>query len=158
MLDVMPDRLPWFVAGPLLGLLIVALYAVANKPMGAVGAYMQTLALIRGGGPSEQWRVWFFGGIVAGGSIATLLRGDLAYGVTYGSLGREVAFPVLVIVLVVAGALMGFGARWARGCNMGHGLSGSAIRSPGSLIAAATFMTAAIAVTWLIHLVIGGAL
>ena len=30
-MDVLPDRLAWFIGGPIIGLLTVALYAVANK-------------------------------------------------------------------------------------------------------------------------------
>jgi hypothetical protein len=158
MVDLFPDRIPWFVAGPVLGLLVVGLYAVANKPIGAVGAYIQTLSLARDGRAGERWRVWFFGGILAGGVLAGLSRGGLSYGLGYGSLGAELPLPVLVVVLLGGGTLMGYGARWAEGCTLGHGLCGSAARSPGSLVATATFMSTAVAVTWLLHVLTGGAL
>jgi len=32
-----PDVAPWYVAGPLLGLVIVAMRALLNKPFGALG-------------------------------------------------------------------------------------------------------------------------
>ena len=34
------DRCPWYVAGPLFGLLIVGLRAALNKPFGALGGYI----------------------------------------------------------------------------------------------------------------------
>ncbi len=40
MFHVLPNRIPWFVAGPLISLLVVGLYAVMNKPLGASGAYV----------------------------------------------------------------------------------------------------------------------
>src|SRR5947209_199549 len=34
------ERCPWYIAGPLLGLLIVGLRAFLNKPFGALGGYI----------------------------------------------------------------------------------------------------------------------
>ena len=156
--DIMSDRIPWFVAGPLLGLLVVGLYAVANKPIGSLGAYIQTLALARGGRPSEPWRVWFFAGMVLGGALAGLLRGGPSYGLGYGDLGAELSLPVLALVLLAGGTLMGYGARWAGGCTNVHGLCGVSVLSPGSLAATATFFGTAIVVSLVLHAVTGGAL
>lgn len=158
MIDWWPDRLPWFVAGPSLGLLVVGMYAVANKPIGSLGAYLQTLALARDGRPPEPWRVWLFGGIFAGGMLAALLRGGLSFGLDYGVLGVELSRPVLVLVLLAGGVLMGYGAHWAGGCTTGHGLCGSSVLSPGSLAATATFLGTAVVVTAVLHRLIGGAL
>ena len=157
-MDLLPDRIPWFVAGPLLGLLVVGLYAVANKPIRSLPAYIQTLSLAREGRAAEPWRVWFFGGMFAGGALAGLLRGGPSYGLGYGDLAVELPLPVLALVLLAGGTLMGYGARWAGGCTTGHGLCGSSVLSPGSLVATATFFSAAIVVTLVLHAVTGGAL
>ncbi len=154
----MPDRLPWYIAGPGLGLLVVGLFAIANRPIGSVGAYIQTLTLVRTGRAPEPWRVRFFVGLFVGGLLAALLRGDFAVGLGYGELRDELALPELLLVLLAGGALMGFGARWSGGCTTGHGLCGSSVRSPGSMVATGTFMVTAVAVTFLIHVVFGGAL
>lgn len=158
MIDLLPDRLPWFIAGPALGLLVVGLYAVANRPIGSLGAYLQTLAMVRSGRAGEPWRVWFFGGVIAGGGLTALLRGDLAFGLGYGTIGAALPLPLLVAVLLAGGALMGFGARWAGGCTTGHGLCGVSVLSPGSLAATGTFMVTAVVVTAVLRLLIGGAL
>ena len=34
------DRCPWFIAGPVLGLVIIGLRATVNKPLGALGGYI----------------------------------------------------------------------------------------------------------------------
>lgn len=156
--DILPDRLPWYVAGPALGLLVVGLYAVLNRPLGAVGSYIQVLNLARGERPTQPWRVWFFGGIVLGGALAAVLRGDWALSLGYGALSDDFAAPVLLLVLLLGGALMGFGARWAGGCTSGHGLCGVSALSPASVAATGTFMTTAVVATFLIHWLIGGAL
>jgi uncharacterized membrane protein YedE/YeeE len=64
----------------------------------------------------------------------------------------------LVVTLFVGGVLIGFGARWAGACTSGHGLTGCATRSRGSLVAVVTFMVTAVAVTFLLHLLTGGEL
>lgn len=158
MIDLLPDRIPWYFAGPMLGLLVVGLYAVLNRPLGAVGAYVQILALGKGERPVEPWRAWFFGGVVFGGAIAALLRNDFSVGFSYGALSDELELPALLLFLLLGGALMGYGARWAGGCTSGHGLCGSSVRSPASLVATGTFMTTAVIVSFVIHWVIGGAL
>jgi uncharacterized membrane protein YedE/YeeE len=155
---LLPDRLPWFIAGPLLGLLVAGLYAMANRPLGATGPYVQVIALMRGRVGVEVWRIWFLAGMLAGGALAALGRGGVGPGLGYGTLGQVLPLPALAIALLGAGLLIGFGARWAGGCTSGHGLSGNAILSPASLAATATFMGTAVAVTAFVHLVTGGAL
>jgi len=157
MIDLLPDRLPWFIAGPLLGCLIVGLFAIGNRPMGSLGAYIQTVSAVRGGAP-EPWRVWFFGGMILGGFLVAILGGGPPAGLAFGALGEELSTPVLALVLLAGGLLIGFGARWAGGCTMGHGLCGTAILSRGSMVATAVFMSAAVAVSFLIHVVVGGRL
>jgi uncharacterized membrane protein YedE/YeeE len=156
--DLLPDRIPWFIAGPTLGLLIVGMFALANKPLGSVGAYGQVLSLARFRSASEPWRIWFFGGILAGGMLAGLMRGDFAFGFGFGALADELPLPALILALLVGGLLMGYGARWGGGCTMGHGLCGSSTRSAGSIAAMMTFMATAVVVTFLISTLIGGAL
>lgn len=71
MVDVLQDRLAWFVGGPILGLLIVGLFVVANQPLGASGAYVQTSGLIRPRSDVVVWRVWYFVGLFVGGLLVT---------------------------------------------------------------------------------------
>jgi uncharacterized membrane protein YedE/YeeE len=66
--------------------------------------------------------------------------------------------PALVATLFAGGLLIGFGARWAGACTSGHGLTGCATRSRGSVVAVATFVATAVLITLLLHLLTGGAL
>ena len=70
---VLPDQLPWWIAGPLLGLLVVALFTISNQPLGASGAYIQTVKTIRRDTDSVSWRAFYFVGIFLGGGLATIL-------------------------------------------------------------------------------------
>jgi len=155
--DVVPDRLPWFIGGPLLGLLIVGLFAVANQPLGASGAYVHTMGLLTRRTEVVVWRVWYFVGLFVGGLVVTqILRSGAEVRSGYDAL-REV-FPLWATVLMVfAGAtLLGFGAGKAGGCTSGHGMCGTAQRSPASLTVTATFMATAVLTTFVLHLLTGG--
>ncbi len=157
-MELLPDRLPWFVSGPLIGLLVVALYAVANKHLGVTTAYMQVVTFARSPRMAEMWRVWFFGGLVVGSLLPTFLRGGPSPNLNYGALGDLLPLAAIVPVLFVAGLIMGFGARWGGGCTSGHAITGAAILSPGAMVGAATFVGTAIGLTLIVHLITGGSL
>ena len=111
MFELLPERLPWWIAGPLLGVLIVVLFVVANQPLGASGAYVQTSGFLRRRDGVAIWRVWYFVGMFAGGFVATqVLRSGRDVRTGYDAL-RD-AFPLgVVIPLVFVGAvLLGYGA------------------------------------------------
>ncbi len=159
MYDLLPDRLPWFIGGPILGLLIVGLFVLANQPLGASGAYVQTAGLFRRSEGVVKWRVWYFVGLFVGGLLVTrVFREDAGVRSGYDAL-REV-FPLGVTVpLVLGGAiLLGYGAALAGGCTSGHGMCGTAQRSPASLAVTATFMATAILTTFILRIATGGAL
>ncbi len=156
-MDILPDRLAWYIAGPLMGLCVVALYALANKPLGATTAYSETISFVRRR-PFESWRVWLFAGFIGGALVASILRGGFSPNLDYGKLGADVPLGLLVPILVGAGFVMGFGARWSGGCTSGHGLRGCSSLSPASLAATGTFMATAVAVTAVLHFATGGSL
>ena len=157
-MDILPDRLAWFIGGPIIGLLTVALYAVANKHLGVTTSYLQVMTFVRSPRMAEMWRVWFFGGLVAGSLLAAFLRGGPSPNLNYGVLADLLPIAAIVPVLFVAGVLMGFGARWGGGCTSGHGIAGAAILSRGALVGIVTIMASAIGLTLIVHLITGGAL
>ncbi len=157
-MNVLPDRLPWFVAGPVLGMLVVGLFLVANQPLGASGAYVHTMKAARGDTDRVIWRVWYFAGIFAGGLLATVLGSGFALKTGYQALTVVWSTPVVAVVVFVGAVVMGYGARLAGGCTSGHGICGTAQRSPASWAVTATFMATAIVVTALLHTLTGGRL
>jgi uncharacterized protein len=148
------DHAPWYVAGPLFGLLIVGLRAALNKPFGALGGYID-LATARA--PRQPgFRLPMLIGIVGGGAVYAATLGSFSPSFSYVGAGLPSAGPFGdLLVLALAGALMGFGARTAGGCTSGHGMSGMAIASPASLAAAMTFFATAVVLARLLAL-IGG--
>lgn len=156
-MDLLPDRLAWYIAGPLMGLCVVALYALANRPLGATTAYSETLSFFRRR-RHEPWRVWLFAGFVGGALVGAVLQGRFSPNLDYGRLGSDLPLALLVPILVFAGFVMGFGARWSGGCTSGHGLRGCSSLSPASFAATGTFMATAVAVTAVLHFATGGSL
>jgi uncharacterized membrane protein YedE/YeeE len=157
-MELLPDRVPWYIVGPLMGVLVAGLFAIANKPLGASGSYVQTMAFVRKREGAEVWRVWYFVGIIFGALLATILQGGVDLRAGYERLSGLMPLPVLLMWLVVAGAVMGYGARMSGGCTSGHGLCGTSARSPASFAATATFMGVAIVVTHALNFATGGAL
>lgn len=157
-MNFLPDRLPWFIAGPALGLLVVGLFLVANQPLGASGAYVQTMKVARGDTDGVTWRVWYFTGIFAGGLTATVLGQGVDLRAGYTAMTSIWPTPVVAVVVFVGAIVMGYGARMAGGCTSGHGICGTAQRSPASWVVTATFMATAIAVTWILRVATGGRL
>jgi uncharacterized membrane protein YedE/YeeE len=157
MFDLLPEQLPWWVAGPGIGLCVVAMYGLLNVKLGVSGGWLQLLFLARGEPVTERWRIWFNGGLVGGAGLAALLAPDWnVHG--YGDLSAALPAGLLVPVLLIVGLTMGYGARWAGGCTSGHGISGCSAGSPDSIAATATFFSVAVAVTLLVHWATGGIL
>jgi uncharacterized membrane protein YedE/YeeE len=155
--DILPDRVPWYVVGPGLGLLIVGLFVLANQPLGASGAYVQTSAWLRRKDGVAVWRIWYFVGMFFGGVMVTqVLREGSEVRSGYDAM-RDV-FPLwsVVPIVLVGATVLGYGAGMAGGCTSGHGLCGTAQRSPASLAVTATFMATAIATTFALRIVTGG--
>ena len=158
-MDLFAQRAPWFVAGPLIGLLVVGLLWATNRPLGSLGGYIDLIAWVRRPSAGVKSTVWFLAGTVLGGLLSALASGGfhptLAYGTFDARYGTDLATRSLL--LVAAGTVMGYGARTASGCTSGHGVCGTALGSPRSWVATATFMATAIAATNGLALLVGGA-
>ncbi|MEY2975436.1 MAG: hypothetical protein RIR49_1856 [Actinomycetota bacterium] len=151
-MDKLPDQLPWWIAGPALGLLVVGLFLVANQPLGASGAYVQTIKVARRDHDAVAWRVWYFGGIFVGGAVATILGPGIEVRQGYDALtAAGWSSPVVAGVVLVGAIVMGYGARMAGGCTSGHGICGTAQRSAASWATTATFMATAVVVTFVVR-------
>jgi uncharacterized membrane protein YedE/YeeE len=151
-LKLLPALLPWWLAGPGLGLCVAALYALANRRLGVSGAWLAAVVA-----PIERWRAEFLAAMT-GGALAAGVLGSATRLTGYPVLSRTVPAVALLPVLAAGGLALGYGARCAGGCTSGHGLSGCAAGSPDSLATTAIFFAAAVAVTFAAHALTGGAL
>jgi uncharacterized protein len=156
-MDLLNARAPWFIAGPLIGLLVVLLFWVDNKPFGALGGYIELTEWLGCRRSGAGWRTFFTVGIVAGGLVSALGGAGVHATFTYGSFDRLFGASLALkgAVLGSAGLFMGLGGRLAGGCTSGHGICGASLGSGASLVSTATFMATAIAiahaVAWLVE-------
>jgi uncharacterized protein len=153
---VLHHQIAWYIAGPVLGLCVVAIRLLLNERLGITGGYTEIVQGIARRSFALDWRGWFVFGLIAGSVVFSLAAGGPdfhGYGwLTTTFTGGARVFAA--VILVVAGVLIGFGAKTAGGCTSGNGLSGSAMFAPSSLAATATFFATAIAVSFLIKAVI----
>jgi uncharacterized membrane protein YedE/YeeE len=153
-MDELLTRPPAYLIGPFIGLIVVGLFATINQRIGVLGGYSNLLERATGRAAGLGWRAWFLFGVLAGSLAFRLLAGQSTVEHGYGWLTRTFHDDVVVGgVLVVAGLLIGFGAKTAAGCTSGNGLGGCSTGSAASLSATATFMATAIGVSFLIRAV-----
>ena len=132
-------RCPWYIAGPLLGLLMVGLRATVNKPFGALGGFID-IAENAHAPRRLDFRSYLLLGMALGGALFAALAGHFSVSLAYA--GQAGAAELAL--LVVAGVAMGFGARTAGGCTSGHGMSGMSLGSPASIVSSMTFFATAV--------------
>ena len=71
------ERCPWYIAGPVLGALIVGLRATVNKPLGALGGYIDVAE--HASRPSRLgFSAFVLAGIVIGGALFTVSTGTFS--------------------------------------------------------------------------------
>jgi len=153
---VLHPQLAWYFAGPVLGLCVVACRALFNARLGVTGGYSEIIGRLREGQLAFDWRGWFLIGVVLGGGLYALAAGGPDFH-GYGWLTAHLhgsAQAAIAPILLAAGVLIGYGAKLAGGCTSGNGLSGTAMFSPASLAATATFFATAIVVSFLIEAVV----
>src|SRR5215203_4132632 len=168
--EVLRQPWPWYVAGPLIGLMVPALLLLGNKQFGLsanlrhIGAscFPSGVPFFQYNWRSEAWNLFFAGGILLGAVLAALLLADpdpvkvapqlVSELEQYGIRDRAHMLPRELfdfeslftlrgaILLVAGGFLVGFGTRYAGGCTSGHAIMGLSNLQLPSLIATLSFM------------------
>jgi len=154
MADFLLTRPPPEVIGLLLGFCVVGVLATLNQQLGALGGYSAVYERVSRRTPTLGWKAWFLLGILLGSLGFRLLAGGNTVGEGYGWLTRELADWAVGPLLVVGGAMIGYGAKRAGGCTAANGICGTALGSAASFVATGTFLSVAIGVTFLIGAVI----
>jgi uncharacterized membrane protein YedE/YeeE len=130
--------------------------ALLGERLGVTGAWSSVIEAASRRRPGLDYRAWVFAGLIAGALVFRVAAGGPdfhGYGWltdTFTGGSRFLVAPILV----AAGVLIGYGAKLARGCTSGNGLSGTAMWSPASLAATATFFGTAIVVSFAIEAII----
>lgn len=141
-----------YLAGFLLGLVLLAVFFVTGRGLGASGAmksaYIFAADLIapahtnnaeffkeymssHQGGPLKNWLVFEVIGVLIGGFISGLINNRLKFKVEGG---KRISSKTRLWMAFLGGALFGLGAQFGRGCTSGAALSGMAVLSFGGII------------------------
>jgi len=118
------------IGGLLIGLATVLLILFNGKIAGISGI---VYGLLTRKGQAVEWRAVFIVGLLLGAFIYVLATGA----------SLPVYVQASLPVIVIAGLLVGFGARLGSGCNSGHGIAGIARLSRRSIVATLTFFATA---------------
>jgi hypothetical protein len=151
--DVLLERAPWFVAGPALGLVVVAVCASINQQLGVLGGFSTAVERAEGRTHELGWKAFFVLGVAVGAVLFGILSGSWRYDDGYGWISRTFSgsWELLAApILAGAGILIGYGAKTAGGCTSGNGLTGCSMASPASFVATATFFGTAIAASFVL--------
>ena len=170
MIELLKQPWPWYVAGPLIGLIVPALLLLGNKHFGisanlrhvCAACFPADIRFFKYDWKKEVWNMFFVGGILIGSVftafflanpgnivVAPALLAELkVYGITDTTnvLPTELfSFESLftlrgIIMLVGGGFLVGFGTRYAGGCTSGHAIMGLSDLQWPSLVATISFM------------------
>ena len=179
-MSFLTDPWPWYVTGPLIGLVVPLLLLAGNKPFGvssnlrhlcAIGAPAKPAFLRYDWRGAGGWNLAFLAGATAAGvvvgflipsptlAISTDTARDLAaLGVTdlTGYVPQSLfSWHALatwrgLAMIVGGGFLVGFGTAYAGGCTSGHGITGLAALQLPSLIAVCGFFAGGLAGTHLL--------
>ena len=127
------DPILALLGGALIGLASVLLMMLTGRIAGISGILGGCLTLAAG---DKVWRLAFIVGLI----LAPVISGVLGYPLPMPQM------PASWVTIVIAGLLVGFGARLGGGCTSGHGVCGIARISTRSIVATAIFMGAAMVV------------
>jgi uncharacterized membrane protein YedE/YeeE len=138
-----------YLAGTLLGIVLFLAFFITGSGLGASGGLNRLLVFAQNGidpehidqvayllkmaggntNPLDSWIVFLTGGTILGGLISGLLGRRMKFETNKGP---QISNGTRWIMAFIGGALMGYGARLARGCTSGQALSGGAVLSVGS--------------------------
>ncbi len=179
-MDLLKQPWPWYIAGPLIGLMVPALLLLGNKSFGISSTLRQVCAacvpanipFFKYDWKKDSWNLSFAAGIVAGGFIAAYFLSqpgpvalnpktiadlqklgvkDFSGLLPHDIFGFSQLLTLRGVVFIVAGGfLVGFGTRYAGGCTSGHAIMGISSLQWPSLVATCCFMAGGFIMTWFI--------
>ena len=175
----MMHPLPWYIAGPLIGLVVPALLLIGNKAFGISSNLRHICAAVAPCGleffrhdwkKAGLWNLTFLAGVFVGAAIAAhvapppvvissaTIDALRAIGVQeFAGLAPPDVFAWSSLLtlrgfvcVIVGGFLVGFGTAYAGGCTSGHAITGLADLQLASLIAVLGFFAGGLMTTFLL--------
>ena len=157
---------PPFVAGIVLGLVLLLTFVLSGHGLGASGAATDMVAgvglqvapeaikansylgpMVADGSPLGSWLTWEIVGVAIGALAAAFMAGRFRVQVDGAC---SVGTPKRLITTLAGGFLSGFGARIAGGCTSSMGLSGAAALGVSAFVFLALFFATGLIVSRLV--------
>ena len=179
-MNILTQPWPWYIAGPLIGLMVPLLLLMGNKAFGISSSLRHFCAMciptnakfFQYDWKAERWNLIFALGMVIGGLIAgyffanpnpialseSAVQSMNKLGIKdySGLVPSEIFnFSSLLslkgfLLIVVGGFFVGFGTRYAGGCTSGHSIMGMSNLQWPSLVATCCFFAGGLLMTWVI--------
>ncbi len=132
--------------GVLLGGAAGLLYLLRGRVAGIGGIFGGAItAHTADGREGRAHRLWFLLGLLLAGFGAARVAPS-----SFGTTGTP------LVLVAIAGLLVGFGMQRGSGCTSGHGVCGIARLSKRSIVATLTFMATGFATVFVTHHLLGG--
>lgn len=177
MIELLKQPWPWYISGPVIGLMVPFSLFIANKSFGVSSSLRHICAACMPGNIAffkynwrkELWNLFFVGGVLLGSFLSgkyldsneplsisentvTALKG-------LGLTNFNTYIPAEIfswsnlftfhgfLFIALGGFMVGFGARWAGGCTSGHAISGLSNFQFTSLVAVIGFFAGGLFIT-----------
>lgn len=180
MLELLRQPWPWYTSGAAIAAVMVLLlffgrsfgFSANLSTLCSMAGAGKSVKLFDFDWRTQQWNLLFLLGAVLGGVVAATFLSDgqpmrlsaatiadlKNIGIQFdgqmnpGQLfGKElISSPLKLLLLLLGGILVGFGARYAGGCTSGHAISGLSNLQLPSLIAVAGFFAGGLVMTHLL--------
>jgi uncharacterized membrane protein YedE/YeeE len=180
MLEWIRSPWPWYVSGPLIGLMVPGLLLLANKRFGissnlrhiCAACFPGRISFFKYDWKKEAWNLFFAAGIMIGAFIAAFYLQDNSTNSISPQLAAQLqqsginSFHTILppeifswqhlssirtlVMTIGGGFLIGFGTRYAGGCTSGHSIMGLSNLQWPSLVATVCFMIGGVVMSNLI--------
>lgn len=156
-----------YLAGALLGVVLLLSYLVAGRGLGATAAFSAVAAALTGlvavdavqasavharfwndGAPLANWTLFLLLGAALGAFLSGWQGGRLGLRIERGP---RIGDGTRLALAFSGGFVVAFGARLAKGCTSGQALSGGALLNAGSLVFMLAVFASAYALAWFVR-------
>ena len=154
-----------YIAGVLLGLVIIASFFFSGEGIGGSGAFKDIVKMTvvkvapeyaagtsyfksateLDHSPLKTWLVFEVLGLMIGGIISGAFAGRLKLQIEHSP---KITSRTRIIFAILGGALFGIGSQLGRGCTSGAGLSGMAVMSVSGFLAAGAIFGSGYLFAW----------
>lgn len=178
--DFLYSPWPWYVAGPLIGLMVPLMLFLGNRSFGISISHRHICAMVQ---PPQvevsffkydwrpyAWSILFIAGVVMGGFLAGVVFANpepvalsakaqhlfLSWGLAMPVAGQFLPAELYAasfknfVLLFIGGVLAGFGTRYAGGCTSGHAVTGLSTLQLPSLYAVMGIFGGGLLSSWLL--------